>query len=343
MLLEKAAERRLGREALLAVRAVAEAVDVVRTLERDVAADALWKHDASPVTIADFSVQALVAARLGRDCPADTLVAEEGASALRSEPNLSSRVADVVSQADPSLRPDQILDLIDRGGGSPGRRFWTLDPIDGTKGLLRDGQYAIALALIVDGVVRLGVLGCPRLSLDHRAAENPPCAGGSGGIAVAVRGRRAWWLPYSDHTLRPLAVSGVSDPRQARVLHSFETPHSDVEALRRLVDVLNIDCPARLMDSQAKHAVIAGGEADVLLRFPTERDFHEAIWDEAVGSLLIEEGGGCVTDLAGRRLDFSVGRRLSRNVGLVATNGVLHAALLKGIQHAQAHALPPRA
>ena len=65
--------------------------------------------------------------------------------------------------------------------------------------------------------------------------------------------------------------------------------------------------------------------------------------DEAVGSLLIEEGGGCVTDLAGRRLDFSVGRRLSRNVGLVATNGVLHAALLKGIQHAQAHALPPRA
>jgi 3'(2'), 5'-bisphosphate nucleotidase len=119
-------------------------------------------------------------------------------------------------------------------------------------------------------------------------------------------------------------------------LHSFETPHSDVDALRRVVGALGVERPPLLMDSQAKHAVIASGRADVLLRFPTNEAFHEAIWDEAAGSLLIEEAGGRVTDLVGRALDFSAGRRLSRNVGLVATNGVLHEAVLKAIQHAQA-------
>jgi 3'(2'), 5'-bisphosphate nucleotidase len=65
------------------------------------------------------------------------------------------------------------------------------------------------------------------------------------------------------------------------------------------------------------------------------------IWDEAAGSLLIEEAGGRVTDLVGRALDFSAGRRLSRNVGLVATNGVLHDAVLKAIQDTKAKRLSP--
>jgi 3'-phosphoadenosine 5'-phosphosulfate (PAPS) 3'-phosphatase len=86
------------------------------------------------------------------------------------------------------------------------------------------------------------------------------------------------------------------------------------------------------MDSQAKHAVIASAAADVLLRFPTQRGVHDAIWDQAAGSVIIEEAGGCVTDLAGRRLDFSAGRYLSRNAGLVATNGVLHDAVLNAVR-----------
>jgi 3'(2'), 5'-bisphosphate nucleotidase len=64
------------------------------------------------------------------------------------------------------LEPDteQVLAWIDRGSGECGRRFWTLDPVDGTKGLLRGGQYVIALALVTDGLVEVAVIGCPRLS-----------------------------------------------------------------------------------------------------------------------------------------------------------------------------------
>jgi 3'(2'), 5'-bisphosphate nucleotidase len=334
----------LGREAMLAMRAVAEAMDLARTVEQDAAAGALSKDDASPVTIADFSVQALIAARLGHDCPSDPLVAEEDASALRGASGLSARVVDLLRRANPDLQPDHVLEWIDRGGASPGRRYWTLDPIDGTKGLLRGGQYAIALALIVDGIVQLGVLGCPRLSLSDgvavttlgNAGERGPAIPQpqpGGGIAVAVRGRGAWWWASSIRgSLTRLAVSSVAEPRCARVLHSVEAPHSNIAQFGRVLRTLGVELPPILMDSQAKHVVVASGGADLLLRLPIVKDFHDAIWDQAAGALLIEEAGGRVTDLTGRALDFSTGRRLVRNHGFVASNGLLHDVVLDAVQ-----------
>jgi 3'(2'), 5'-bisphosphate nucleotidase len=88
--------------------------------------------------------------------------------------------------------------------------------------------------------------------------------------------------------------------------------------------------PPVLMDSQAKHVMVAAGEADLLVRFPRD-GYREAIWDQAAGALLIEEAGGRMTDLAGQPLDFSAGRRLVRNVGLMASNGLLHEASLNAL------------
>lgn len=323
------APRDLGREAMLATQAVAEALRVARVVEHEAAGGALTKDDDSPVTIADFSVQALIARRLGRDFPNDNLVAEEGASGLRAIGSASvlARVVDLVRQVDGSSASDDVLKWIDRGGGSPGKRFWTLDPIDGTKGLLRGGQYAVALALIVDGIVQVGVLGCPHLLPGEGAVHHS-----SGGIAVAVRSLGAWWSPLADSLLQRLSVSPVDDPARARVLHSFEKSHGDVGGLNRAISALGTRVPTIPMDSQAKHVVIASGGADVLLRFPSNKGGHDAIWDQAAGSLLIEEAGGRVTDLRGRTLDFSAGRHLLYNDGLVASNGLLHDAALSAVR-----------
>jgi 3'(2'), 5'-bisphosphate nucleotidase len=330
--------QRVGPEAALAMEMVSEAIHIVRAVEHEASAGALSKSDASPVTIADFSVQAFVAARLSREFPDDVLVAEEDASALRQQDaaSLARRVVDFVQQADATIRPDRVLEWIDRGGGSPGRRFWTLDPVDGTKGLLRGGQYVVALALIEDGVVQIGVLGCPHLFLGDGSALGTSGAGGEGGTAAAVRGRGAWWSSLSGGSLIRLTVSANADPRRARVLHSFEAPHSDVARFRRVLTMLGVSGPPVLMDSQAKHAVLASGGADLLLRFPLQKDSHDAIWDQAAGSLLMEEAGGRVTDLTGRALDFSTGRRLLRNTGLVASNGHLHDAALAALRHSDA-------
>jgi 3'(2'), 5'-bisphosphate nucleotidase len=87
------------------------------------------------------------------------------------------------------------------------------------------------------------------------------------------------------------------------------------------------------LDSQAKYAVLAGGHGDVLLRLlsPKKPDYRECIWDQAAGSLIVEEAGGRVTDLDGRPLDFSRGTRLEANRGLCATNGALHEAMLSAL------------
>ena len=71
---------------------------------------------------------------------------------------------------------EQVCRWIDHGGGSQySERFWTLDPIDGTKGFLRGEQYAVALALIVDGRVAVAALACPNLTCPagNRASRSP--------------------------------------------------------------------------------------------------------------------------------------------------------------------------
>ena len=89
--------------------------------------------------------------------------------------------------------------------------------------------------------------------------------------------------------------------------------------------------PVRL-DSQAKYAVVARGEGDLYLRLPTRADYREKIWDHAGGVLVVEEAGGRVSDIDGKPLDFTQGRELSANRGVVVTNGKLHDDVLKAIR-----------
>jgi 3'(2'), 5'-bisphosphate nucleotidase len=92
------------------------------------------------------------------------------------------------------------------------------------------------------------------------------------------------------------------------------------------------------MDSQAKYAVLAAGVGDVNLRLisPKMPAYRERIWDQAAGSIVVEEAGGRVTDLDGKPLDFAQGRTLATNRGVLATNGQLHDALLDGLKEIHA-------
>lgn len=317
----------LGREAVLAAEAVRNTVRFMRTVQHEAIRSSLAKADASPVTVADFVVQALVVSRLARDFPGDPIVAEEDATPLRSETAdaLRRHVVDLVSHMRPGSDAEQVLGWIDRGRGSCGHRFWTLDPIDGTKGLLRGGQYAIALALVIDGMVQIGILGCPRLSL--RTVQDA-----EGGLAIAVRDKGAWWAPLSGGVLTQLAVSAEACPTRARALRSYESRHGDVAEFNRVLRGLGSAAPPILMDGQAKHVLLAAGSAEVLLRIPVDHDYREATWDQAAGSLLVREAGGRVTDLEGQPLDFTTGRRLLRNRGVLASNGLLHDAVLRVVR-----------
>jgi 3'(2'), 5'-bisphosphate nucleotidase len=276
--------------------------------------------------------------------PDDPLVAEEDASGLRADANeVRARVVELVGRMLPGtgLETERVLAWIDRGRGACGRRFWTLDPIDGTQGLLLGGQYVIALALVIDGTVEIGILGCPHLSLTTApASPGAPADSGDhavvvaveddaeGGVAIAVRDRGAWWMPLHGSHLTRLSVSTESNPARTRALHSRDSRHSDLEQLRRILRTLHSQAPPTLMDGQTKHVLVAAGAAELVMRLPIDREYREAIWDHAAGSLLVEEAGGRVTDLDGLALDFTTGRQLLRNTGLIASNGLLHDAVL---------------
>ena len=95
---------------------------------------------------------------------------------------------------------------------------------------------------------------------------------------------------------------------------------------------MGITAPPLRMDSQAKYAVVARGEADIYLRLPTRADYREKIWDHAAGALIVTEAGGVVTDISGRPLEFHHGRELASNRGVIVTNGRLHARVIEALR-----------
>ena len=88
------------------------------------------------------------------------------------------------------------------------------------------------------------------------------------------------------------------------------------------------------MDSQAKYAVLAAGQGELMLRLlsPDQPKYQEKIWDQAAGSLVLEEAGGCISDLDGKALDFTTGRALCNNRGILASNTHLHASALAALK-----------
>lgn len=320
--------------------AVLEAALVCREVQRvlkDV--QQITKDDKSPVTVADFASQALVARTLRERLGTVHLVGEESSGFLRDPAHathLDATLAAVRSRWGGCTAED-LLGAIDLGSGEAhSAGFWTLDPVDGTKGFLRNQQYAVALAYIERGEPVVGVLGCPNLPRDMGDPLDEPDAQGT--IYFTIRG---------DGVYEGLAIE--RDPEAAvrivRLDHeageeivvtaSVEKAHSNADDTDRILDHLRaagevVGEPARL-DSQCKYAVVARGQADAYLRMPTKKGYVERIWDHAAGALIAGEVGAAVTDVAGNRLDFSHGRGLERNKGVICAPPRLHGLLIGAI------------
>ncbi len=319
-------------EIQFALSAVGQAALLVEQVQHELASSALTKDDRSPVTVGDLASQALVSYLLSQAFPSDLLVAEEESASLRKPENrpILDSVTQYVSRFLTEATPELVCDWIDRGRSAGGRRFWAFDPIDGTKGYLREGQYAVALALLIDGEPQVGVLGCPELTDAYRSDLDGP-----GSLVVAACNQGAWTTALaSPGQYEQLHVSARSDPSQVRLLRSYEDSHTDPVKTEALVRQLGSQAIPVRMDSQAKYAVLAAGKADALVRFPTPQqpDYREKIWDQAAGSIVLTEAGGCITDVTGRVLDSSTGRTLARNTGILGTNGKLHNAFVHAIQ-----------
>ena len=352
-------------------RLIAElAVQRVSVLTRSVLSSAInrrrnsqiAKSDASPVTVADFAVQALLISAVHGAFPDDGFVGEEDAGALREDAELARQVWELVSStrledeeceallAKPRSLDEmcEIIDLGGRGKGGRHTRFWALDPIDGTASFIKNQQYAVSLALVEDGREVLGVLGCPNLRLAdgaERVRETCVDEAGMGLMLSAVRGQGAHARSMGTHGLKtphridrrftPGDTKGVAaSPVELRSLHFIDSSLSAAtlsEKVRELADLAGAPYPGtEIYSSHMRYAaLILGGREHVQVRFPASRRPPWCIWDH-VGAQLIytESGAGKITDLRGKPVDFGTGRDLVGNWGLIAADESVHGEIL---------------
>lgn len=312
-----------------AIDAVRQAAAICRNVQRQITPDIMEKKDRSPVTIADFASQAAICRHLLAVASGDDIVAEEDATELRKPESAPfvARIENELRRVGIEPAGEDLWNWIDRGTSTGGDgRFWTLDPIDGTKGFISGRQYAIALALIVDGRIEVGVLGCPNLAVSPE--QNEP----AGVLLTAIRGAGAMIVPLDEDVMpAKITVSATQSPAEARFCESAESGHSSHSRSAQITERLNITRPALRLDSQAKYAEVARGAADIYFRLPTRKGYVEKIWDHAGGVLIVEEAGGVVTDIDGKPLEFQHGIGLSSNRGVLVTNGRFHEQVLEAV------------
>ncbi|BFZ53639.1 3'(2'),5'-bisphosphate nucleotidase [Savitreella phatthalungensis] len=317
-----------AKELKVAELAVARAAKLTTLVFRDLVnkAATLTKEDKSPVTVADFGAQAIVNACLRQACPDIPIVGEEDAADLRKNPELKEKVwALVKSTLDEEAKEDEIavgklenadqmLDCIDLGtyeGGASGL-MWALDPIDGTKGFLRAGQYAVCLGLIEDGKPVLGAIACPNLPVDPSQPE-----GTRGLLFSAVTGAGAYSRPLDNSDLPKRILFNKRALEESTFCESVESGHSAHDVNAAIAQKLGITKEPVRMDSQAKYCSISRGDGDIYLRLPVSATYEEKIWDHTAGNVLVHEAGGKVSDMHGNPLDFGKGRTL-KSKGVVA-------------------------
>jgi len=177
---------------------------------------------------------------------------------------------------------------------------WYIDPIDGTHNFIRGVPlFGTLLALEVDGELQLGILSAPALRERWYARR------GGGAWAVGAAGNEA---------PRPIHVSRISALADAQVLYG--SAH-DLETSPRAPgfrDLLGDVWRDRGFGDFWGYALLAEGAAEAVV------EVDLSAWDMAAPLVLVEEAGGRVTDFGGRRLIDSG--------TLLATNGLLHDAIL---------------
>ena len=199
-------------------------------------------------------------------------------------------------------------------GGTPGTSGyeWIVDPIDGTKSFIRGVPlYATLVGCRREGRGVLGVIAIPALDETVYAAR--------GGGAWHVRGTAAPVAARASHraTLREALICSSDFTSFARWSGGVDAGNAARARLEAACGVV------RTWGDGYGYLLVATGRADLMVD-PLMNE-----WDAAAVETVVTEAGGRFTDWAGRdRIDSGDG---------VASNGLLHDAVLAGLRATPTH------
>jgi 3'(2'), 5'-bisphosphate nucleotidase len=287
------------------------------------------KPDGSPVTAGDVAAQAAAAISLRRDLGLAGVVGEESPSSLEGPDADAMRAlaAASVARALGGVDGDPLDALAWKASADSRAGFWTLDPIDGTKGYRSSRHYAVCLAHVDSQGVTHGVLGLPTLvpDMDLSRIGEPP-----GVLIGATRGGGCWTFdPASLAPLRRVHRSAMGS--SIRLLNSVE-PGGRTARAAAVVESLGRPWETVAVDSQLKYALVALGAGDCIVRVPGSVPRAEHGWDHAAGVLIATEAGAVASDADGRPLDFTLGEDMTANEGIIVCDPSLHSDLVRAVR-----------
>jgi len=205
------------------------------------------KDDASPLTAADLAAHRCIVA------------------------GLHALTADIPVLSEES----RAMDIAER---RQWRRFWLVDPLDGTREFVkRNGEFTVNIALVEDGVATFGVIQQPVTGALWHGAPGRGAFRRDGEADAPIRVR----APAAE----PLRIAASRSHRDARTQALLDAlPGSEV-----------VGCGSSL-----KFCRIAEGALDLYPRFgPTSE------WDTAAGQAILEAAGGAVLDPRGRPFRYN--------------------------------------
>jgi 3'(2'), 5'-bisphosphate nucleotidase len=227
------------------------------------------KDGDEPVTAADRAADQLIAKGLRQAFPGDGLLTEE------SEDDLS------------------------RLGKE---RVWIVDPLDGTTEFIAEtGEFAVQVALAVDGQPALGVVYQPA----------------KGRLFHAVRGRGAWQVSNGQTTR--LQVSAEAVPAKMCLVASRSHYSPFIELARK---TLGIESVSKVGSVGLKVGMVARAACDLYLATTVSKE-----WDICAPHALLLEARGTLTNLCGESLVYNK-RDVTECRGLIASNGQAHAQIV---------------
>lgn len=352
----------LEKEFLIAQLAIQRASILSQLILKDYAqkyaSKTITKEDHSPVTIADFAVQSVIISSITEHFPGDLFIAEESGSDIVDRSDLKALIKEYIGKADAEFNKYQYqykfkseFDIVEnlnkkvqKQGSS---RFWILDPIDGTKGFLRNQQFALCLSLMVNNQIKIGINGCPNLPVNieelinaHDFAKSnfeiADTQGDKGLVFAAVEGKGSHVRLLDEKIVEPfgrkIGVKHLSSISDTIIVEGVELKHSNYEYQLKIKRKLAIPESHTInIDSQVKYCVLAYGLAQAYLRIPVDKKYKEKVWDHSSGNLLVREAGGIVTDMEGKQLDFTKGTYLYSK-GIIAASEQYHSEFIKAIK-----------
>ena len=302
------------------------------------------KPDGSPVSAADLAIQMAVTwtirERFGSH---EHIVGEEGASSV-SMPGgraLLDRAVRALREAFGSRAPrdpeSMVLEESALTAESWPRQWWTIDPIDGTKGFRSGRHFAICVARVEDSVPTVGALSCPTMPRSGDPMSIMP-AGDSGTLYGALAGAGAWSVLSRDFAgdtadavrlVRPSSRTWERGTGQPWVVCDSIEGGDRAERMRGVVSRAGFPWTTISLDSQCKYALVADGRADAFMRVPSAKGRSENAWDHLSGLVICEEAGAFAGDLDGAPVRCANGPDLTRSRGVLACDRAISDAIVR--------------